>query len=1073
MLFSICLTLLPSALYGQTDGKYRLKLSFDRIENHGNDMGHIDFVFYASSLGQEQELSRWKHGKIDRGTTGNAPPPITRDYLTSEGKVPDQIRIWSRKKTAPFLGSGTSYYAEDIKRWDRSLPYVKMDFDKGDGGRLFIDKMRLMVHLELIPISINLHYFTDRGQGAETSLNLLPDADLITLKATKGFVVSTYKWQYQVAGESAWQNMPGSVSYSEGKSVITFKGTDLFTQNGFNDLINQRKSVFFRINAVTDEKRDEADYVKIALTPTYSAPHILSHEITREQCHQSGDASVRIFLDRSLGPGEALAVFRVGGAGSNIDALDAENSFRINNLSAGTYTFQLRETHSNGRDTYHKAPRHILNTRIDGRPAIAHFFTQKNVSCFSGHDGEIILAAFGGTRNFTADLTDAGGSVVQEQAFSAGTTSFKKLPAGNYTLHVHDSNGCVAKSASGEELVHHVTLVEPSEAVDIKEISKTSPLAYQSSDGAIQIAVSGGTPSGSGYTVRFVRTSDGQAFTPTDTRPEGDKYIYMLRGILRGEYTAIAEDMRFTSLGSEDQREPCGCQAKITITLAAPPPLTVDVEETHFVSCYDDTDGQLTAHGKGGKPVIASQLPYSYAWCKISGGTKELLPLQADSIARHLVAGQYQVKITDANGISAESAVFELKQPDILSLSFSTRPPSCKGENGLITATVAGGTAPYTYEWNKEGETEANLTISETGSFFVRVVDSRGCSITGNVEVAAPDAISIKPTITNPACHGANNGAISLELSGGTAPYTVHWEDDNTVTIPNRENLKAGEYVAVISDQAGCSLPYRVMLEQPEALTVKLTDGFTLCHAQSRKITAISGEEDVTCQWLHDGQALPRTGKELLVTKAGHYQVIITNSSGCTAMDEVDIKASETDFPLDITVPTSVTVDSPIHAVNISRIKADKLEWLLPENAIVTGKSDEGAIFRIPAPGIYEITLIGYLGDCSTAVTQRLEVLGEGGVVLPDGKGVAIKQFLVTPNPTTGDFKVYVELSEPRDFILRLLSPTSVEMDRKEIKRVQKQIFEYELRGNIEGTFGVELMVDSEKSVLKIKKKRK
>ncbi|WP_249178011.1 SprB repeat-containing protein [Bacteroides pyogenes] len=501
--------------------------------------------------------------------------------------------------------------------------------------------------------------------------------------------------------------------------------------------------------------------------------------------------------------------------------------------------------------------------------------------------------------------------------------------------------------------------------------------------------------------------------------------------------------------------------------------LTVEVEETHFVSCHDDSDGELTAHGKGGKPIVSAQLPYTYTWYKISGGAKEELPLQVDSIAHNLVAGQYQVKITDANGISAESAVFELKQPDLLTLSFTTRPPSCNSGSGLISTTVTGGTPPYTYEWNKEGATEATLAIEEAGSYFVRVLDSRGCSITGNVEVTAPDAISIKPTITNPTCHDANNGAISLGLSGGTAPYTIHWEDDNNATTANRENLKAGEYVAVITDKAGCTLPYRVVLEQPEALTVKLGAGFTLCHEQSRKITALPNVENVTYQWFHNGQQLQETSKELIVSKEGKYRVVITNESGCTAMAEIEIKTSSTALPLDMTAPTSVTVGTPIHAVNISRIRAEKLEWTLPTNAIVTSKSDERVTFTIPEAGVYEITLVGYLGDCSTVVTQRLEVLAEGSVILPDGKDGFIRQFLVTPNPTTGDFKVYVELKEPHDFTLRLLSPTGTEMDRKAVQNVSKHTFEYELRGDIDGTFGVELSVGNEKSTLKITKKKK
>lgn len=1014
-------------------------------------------------------LRYWKTGSLDKGEYFNAPSPIISRFTKKER--PYKLLFWGKRTWGWVIHHSSEGNNELLI--DSNTPYLHRVVSHGDDGGDFFPSVQTTLTIEVLPVFIHLHYYTDKGQGTASSLNLLPDNDVITLKATKGFVEPTYKWQYQLIGESTWHDMPNNVSYSEGKSVVTFKGTDLYARSVFNELVRQGKNILFRINAITDETRNEADYKKIILTPTYSAPHILSHDITLEQCHQSGDASLRVFLDRALWPGEALAVFKTGGTGSNIDALDSENSFRINNLAAGTYTFQLRGTHSNGQNTYRETSKHILNVTINERPAITHSFTQKNVSCFSGHDGEITLTASGGTGNFTATLTDAGGSVVQTQTFNTGNVSFKRLSAGNYTLRVQDSNGCVAKTSSGEELIHQVILTEPNEAVSITEKSKTSPLAYQSSDGAVQIAVSGGTPSASGYTVHFVRKSDGQVFTPTDSHSDGSQYIYTLRNIPRGEYTAIAEDMRFALLGNEDKQDPCGCHAQLAITLSAPPLLNVDVEETHFISCHGDSDGELTAHGKGGKPIISAQLPYTYTWYKISGSTKEQLPLQIDSVAHNLSTGQYQVKITDSNGISVESAVFELKQPDLLSLSFTTRPPSCSGGAGLISTTVTGGTAPYTYEWNKEGATEANLTINEAGSFFVRVVDSRGCSITGNVEVTTPEAISIKPTITNPTCYGADNGAISLELSGGTAPYTIHWEDDNNVTTVNRENLKAGEYVAVITDKAGCSLHYRVVLEQPEALIVKLDEGFTLCHEQSRKITALANVENVTYQWFHNGQQVQETSKELVVSKEGKYRVVITNESECTAMAEIEVKVSDTDLPLDMTAPTSVTVGALIHAVNISRIRADKLEWMLPANAIVTSRSDERVTFTIPEAGVYEITLVGYLGDCSTVVTQRLEVLAEGSVVLPDGKDGLIRQFLVTPNPTTGDFKVYVELKEPHHFTLRLLSPTGAEMDRKTIQQTQKQTFEYELRGDIDGTFGVELSVGNEKSTLKITKKKK
>lgn len=1010
-------------------------------------------------------------------------------YTTSQNSTPNEIQAFKmyRERRSHFSITGqtlisakdgpinriwaeTSRQVKDFGIWNSDGDNIAELYTASNGQTEFSLTDLWWGSLSTKSSHVTTHVFRVYPQLLFTNEqpSLLPSRDKVLITNTSGFPRSVYKWQYSIDGADTWIDVPSSVIDASPSGSLNVCGMDLMNEDIFQQLAVQGRPILFRIfNPVKSSET-------VSLQAALSSPTVLSYEIFIERCHQAADASIKVTLNRPLLSGEALSCFINGqsvGSASNI-SLDGENSFLLQELSSGSYDISFKGSY-NGYNTYANDLGHKFTVLIPERPAITHSFTQKNVSCFAGHDGVITLTASGGTGKFTGELTDGNGAVVQKQEFDAGNTRFTKLPTGTYTLRVQDSNGCVAKTASGEELIHHITLTEPSEAVLIKEINKTSPLAHQSEDGAIQISVSGGTPSPSGYTVRFVRTSDGKTFTPTETRPDGGQYVYTLRNIPRGEYTAIAEDMRYASLENEDQQEPCGCQAKLVITLSAPPPLSVEIEETHFVSCHGDSDGELTAHGKGGKPITTAQLPYIYSWFKITDGAREQLSLQTDSIARNLVAGKYQIKLTDANGISVESAVFELTQPDSLSLTFTTKPPSCNGGSGLITATVTGGTTPYTYEWNKEGATEAKLTINEAGSYFVRVVDSRGCSITGSVEVTAPDAITIKPTIIHPTCHDVGNGAISLDLEGGTAPYSIQWEDDPTITSMNRDNLAAGEYVAVISDQSGCSLHYRVVLEQPDSLVVKLDKGFTLCHGQSRKITAQSNDEDVTYQWRHNGQTLTETSKDLVVTKAGRYQVLVTNKNGCTATDEVEIKASNTDLPLDITAPTSVTAGASIHVVNISQVKADKLEWLLPKNAVVSSQSDESVIFTIHEPGVYEIQLIGYLNDCSTVITQRLEVLDDGGVVLPDGKEGQILQFLVTPNPTTGEFKVYVELKTPQDFILRLLSPTSVEMDMKEIKKTQKQTFEYELRGDMMGIFGVELVVGEEKSLLKITKKQK
>lgn len=897
---------------------------------------------------------------------------------------------------------------------------------------------------------------------------LLPLDDRITLKNQAGFPRSVYKWQYSLDAGTSWIDVPASLIDSSPSGSLNIQGKDLMTEAEYLDLARQGKNIQFRINNPVKPS------TIVSLRTAISTPHIASSTISLERCNRSEDASVKFQFDRALYPNETLRAFVLNPAGATVKSLsnvllDASHSTTLEGFPAGAYTFRFQSSfHQYGG--YSEGQSHKSDLTITERPAITHSFTKRDVSCFAGTDGAITLTASGGTGRFKAHLLDALGTEIRTQEFSS-TTTLSRLPAGQYTLKVYDSNDCFAKDAGGNELIHRITLTEPAEAVSVLEEAVVSPLAYNSSDGSISVRASGGTPLANGYQVRFIRQSDGRSFSSSSVRPDGNAYIYTLSNIPRGEYKAIIEDARFDALAPEDKNAPCGCRAELNITLTAPPPLEVEVRESRFVSCHGDSNGELTAHAQGGKPHIASRLPYTYTWYKLTNGASEELTLQTDAIARGLSAGQYQVKITDANNISVTSAVFTLVQPEALSLNFRVASPNCSGGEGSIEALVAGGTAPYTYEWNKEGEANASLRVNEIGTYFLRVTDSRGCTIEGTAEVSSPDALVVQPELVHPTCFGASNGSIKLNISGGTGPYTIRWEDNSNLTSQERDRLRAGDYVALVSDAAGCTLHYRLSLTQPEELKVSLSEAFTLCKDQSRNIVATASEDNVRYAWQRNGQTLSETSKELNVNQAGTYRVIVTNEGGCTASAEVKILDSQTDLPLDITAPTSVHVGTDIHVVNISRIQADRLEWHLPLGAVVKSKSDERLVFTMPSPGTYTVALEGYLGACSTLVSQRVEVLPAGSVPLPDGKvGAMIKQFLVAPNPTTGEFKVFVELREPQDFSLRLLSPTMVEMDKKVLSQIQKQIFEYELRGNTSGVYTVELRVGEERSLLKVTK---
>jgi len=132
-------------------------------------------------------------------------------------------------------------------------------------------------------------------------------------------------------------------------------------------------------------------------------------------------------------------------------------------------------------------------------------------------------------------------------------------------------------------------------------------------------------------------------------------------------------------------------------------------------------------------------------------------------------------------------------------------------------------------------------------------------------------------------CNGSFDGAISLDISGGTAPYTVTWLGQNQ-TGPMINNLKEGVYSAEIIDVGGC---------------IQKTDFFQVS-ATSTINVVVTEIINTSCQGVHDGSiniehsnenppytylwTNGKTTKNIDSLSAGDYEVTVTDANLCTAV---------------------------------------------------------------------------------------------------------------------------------------------------------------------------------------------
>ena len=138
--------------------------------------------------------------------------------------------------------------------------------------------------------------------------------------------------------------------------------------------------------------------------------------------------------------------------------------------------------------------------------------------------------------------------------------------------------------------------------------------------------------------------------------------------------------------------------------------------------------------------------------------------------------------ITDANNCSITRTATVTQPGSALTVSPTFTPVLCFGDaTGSATVLASGGTAPYTYQWiSIPGLTSNSATNLTAGTYAVVVTDAKGCTQQTSISVTQPSApLSGTLTVTDVACYGDATGSVTVNMSGGTAPYSYTWS-----TIP-------------------------------------------------------------------------------------------------------------------------------------------------------------------------------------------------------------------------------------------------------------------------------------------------
>jgi uncharacterized protein (DUF2141 family) len=688
--------------------------------------------------------------------------------------------------------------------------------------------------------------------------------------------------------------------------------------------------------------------------------------------------------------------------------LDGENDSILSNIPAGIYKVKIADgssitNYTESAEITLSQPKELL-TAVDTRM----------ISCFRGGDGHIRISVTGGTGNYKLYYkqkeTDTDYRKIDGGSQSY-TFSLDNLPAGAYSVYIQDENSCYA-AINGADMAE-IVLSQPDKALSIVSDTIYDPTANGLSNGEIHIRLDGGTPE---YTVIW-RDSDGNILTAQNSVID-DVFSSVLTELGEGKYIVEVRDANYPKA---NQLNNTACILIKEYELIEPEVFTLNLEETHYISCYQMSDGEITAHVNGGvRNKEGSQTPYRYTWYREEAGNFAVMPGRNDSILKGVPAGTYQLEVEDHARIPNRiSAAYQVIEPELLAAVSEDVRVVC-GETATVTVAVSGGTMPYTYKWNT-GDASPEVNDMAPGKYMVIVTDARGCEATAIARVISPSDLSVSATVNHPVCYQATDGSIVTQVTGGTAPYTYRWSTGETTK--DSRNIGAGVYTVVVTDKNGCSFSGSFELTNPEPIRVDLGEDVTLCIGRSYLLEPQVEDPKTTFSWTGPDGFQSKDSKVEL-SREGIYRLTITDSKGCRATDDVQVFLTDYSISSEMVVATEMLANDTIVLVNISTPDPERIEWLFSEDdpVEIVETSFEMAKVIFKQAGEYAVGMRSYVRDCYQDVVKTLSVKefdGSGGNSFGQ---TDILEFKVNPNPNNGNFKVKIELGRQSAVRLRLFS---------------------------------------------------
>jgi gliding motility-associated-like protein len=618
-------------------------------------------------------------------------------------------------------------------------------------------------------------------------------------------------------------------------------------------------------------------------------------------------------------------------------AYQASNVFQ--NLTPGSHTVNVQ--HTNGCI---QSVTININTIV---PVALAVNSVTNVTCNGTNSGSFSISGSGGNGTILYAVTP-------NLTVFTSQTVYSGLAAGTYTI--------IAKDAAGCEATQTVNITQPN-AVVINVTATTQELCQGDANASISINISGG--------VAPYATSLNNTFN------------FILNQLT---FSNLVGGVTYTIF----VRDANNCITSIPVTLN--PSIAINPTAAISYACLNNVVGNTVTISVNA--AVINDVTYS-----LDGGA-----YQSSATFTNVAIGTHSVSVLHTNGC-LKTVSFTVNPGIPVQGTYVMTPATCFGlANASAVVNATGGTAPYQYAISPNlTNFSSNNTFNNlaAGSYTVIVQDAIGCTFNLIVKVSEPSALTATTAnVFQDMCIGDSMGAIELEISGGTLPYSTSLSANSNFVVDQVlfENLTGGQtYTIYVRDANNCQTSITVTLDPFADIQaeVGVDYGCLSNNAENTAIVTVNPAIANVVSYSLDG-GTPQSSNTFTNLSEGNHSIAVIHPNGCT---------EEVSFTVTNITPLAITLaETGLNQFTATTSGGSGI-YTYFLNGYNQGSSN---VFQIYATGTYTVEVVDSFGCRAEATIAMTFVDIEiPNFFTPNNDG---QNDLWTPTNTAGfpDIEIYV-----------------------------------------------------------------